>query len=88
FSPGLGACGITNTDADFIAAIDKSLFDSYPGATPNPNNNPVCGKKVTATYQGKSVTVAITDRCGGCEGKYDLDLVRRPSFHGRRESVH
>ncbi|KAF9521085.1 hypothetical protein BS47DRAFT_1286414, partial [Hydnum rufescens UP504] len=71
---GLGACGKTHRDGDFIAAIDKSLFDTYPGAGPNPNKNPVCGKKVTATHKGKSVTVTVVDRCGaGCK-KYDLDL--------------
>ncbi|KAF9521101.1 hypothetical protein BS47DRAFT_1386792 [Hydnum rufescens UP504] len=54
--------------------VADSSSSSYPGATANPNNNPVCNKKVTATYQGKSVTVAITDRCAGCAGEFDLDL--------------
>ncbi|CDO73236.1 hypothetical protein BN946_scf185007.g291 [Trametes cinnabarina] len=39
----------------------------------NPNDNPVCGRKITATYQGKSVTVAVTDRCTGC-ALTDLDF--------------
>jgi hypothetical protein len=67
YATGLGACGITNTDADFIAAVSHLLFDTFPGYNGvNPNDNPVCNRKVTATYQGKSVTVAITDRCTGC----------------------
>jgi len=30
YDPGLGACGITNTDSDYIAAVSHSLFDTYP----------------------------------------------------------
>jgi len=74
YGTGLGACGITNSDTDYIAAVSHLLFDTYPGyKVGNPNNNPLCGRKVTATYQGKSVTVAITDRCVGCRIT-DLDF--------------
>ncbi|KAJ3720213.1 RlpA-like double-psi beta-barrel-protein domain-containing protein-containing protein [Lentinula guzmanii] len=78
YDAGLGACGITNTDTDYIAAIGEDFFDQYAihmGVTSgNPNENPICNKKVIATYQGKSVTVAITDRCGGCTNPYSLDF--------------
>ncbi|KAJ3511186.1 hypothetical protein NLJ89_g4241 [Agrocybe chaxingu] len=71
---GLGACGIVNKDTDYIAAVSHLLFDNYPGYKGgNPNNNPMCGRKVTATYKGKSVTVALTDRCEGC-AVTDLDF--------------
>ncbi|GJJ08850.1 hypothetical protein Clacol_003070 [Clathrus columnatus] len=73
YNTGLGACGITNNDNDLIAAASQHLFDIYPGATANPNNNPICGKKVKLTYQGNSVAVTITDRCVACAQK-DLDL--------------
>lgn len=74
YATGLGACGITNTDTDFIAAVSHTFFDSYPGYNgANPNNNPLCGRKVTANYKGKKVTVAITDRCEGC-AEFDLDF--------------
>ncbi|KAJ3568805.1 hypothetical protein NP233_g5484 [Leucocoprinus birnbaumii] len=74
YSTGLGACGITNKDTDYIAAVSHDLFDTYPGYNHvNPNTNPLCGRKVTAKYQGKSVTVAITDRCTGC-AITDLDF--------------
>jgi len=76
YGTGLGACGITNKDTDMIAAVSHLLYDTYPGynyAAGNPNNNPICGKKVTATYKGKSVTVAVTDRCQGC-AITDLDF--------------
>jgi len=68
YETGLGACGITNNDSDYIAAVSQLLFDSFPDYNGvNPNDNPVCNKKVTASYGGKSVTVAITDRCTGCQ---------------------
>ncbi|KAJ4485251.1 barwin-like endoglucanase [Lentinula aciculospora] len=74
YAPGMGACGITNSATDLIAAMAYATFDSYPGATANPNTNPICNKKVIANYQGKSVTVTITDRCAGCAGEFDLDF--------------
>ncbi|KAI0348483.1 barwin-like endoglucanase, partial [Trametopsis cervina] len=74
YATGLGACGITNTDSDFIAAVSHDFFDTFPGYNGlNPNNNPLCNKKVQVEYQGKTVTVAITDRCTGCQ-KPDLDF--------------
>ncbi|PAV22449.1 plant expansin [Pyrrhoderma noxium] len=74
YSTGLGACGITNSDSDYIAAVSYLLFDTYPGYDgTNSNDNPLCGKSVTATYGGKSVTVQITDRCTGC-ALTDLDF--------------
>lgn len=74
YGTGLGACGITNNDGQHIAAVSHLLFDTYPGYDgANPNQNPVCGQKVTATYQGKSVDVTITDRCVGC-AITDLDF--------------
>lgn len=74
YETGLGACGITNSDTDLIAAVSWELFDSYPGYDGvNPNTNPVCGKQVTASYQGKTTTVTITDRCTGCS-LTDLDF--------------
>lgn len=73
YATGLGSCGITNKDTDLIAAVSHLLYDSWPGATANPNDNPICGRYATAHYQGKSVTVKITDRCTGC-AMYDLDF--------------
>ncbi|KAF8973997.1 RlpA-like double-psi beta-barrel-protein domain-containing protein-containing protein [Flammula alnicola] len=74
YATGLGACGITNTDTDHIAAVSHLLFDNFPGYNGvNPNSNPLCGRTVTAHYQGKSVTVALTDRCTGC-AVTDLDF--------------
>lgn len=30
YATGLGACGITNNDGEFIAAVSEDLFDNYP----------------------------------------------------------
>jgi len=74
YDTGLGACGITNTNSDMIAAVSWKLFDTYPGYTGgNPNNNPMCGRKIRASFGGKSIIVAATDRCTGC-ALTDLDF--------------
>ncbi|KAG7093151.1 hypothetical protein E1B28_009434 [Marasmius oreades] len=73
YTPGLGACGHTNNANEFVAAAAAPVFDTFPGATANPNNNPICGKQTTVTYQGKSVTVTLVDRCPGC-GNGGIDL--------------
>lgn len=72
YDTGLGACGIVNVDTDYIVALSHSLFDQY---TPNgnPNRNTLCGKKINAHYQGKTVQVTVTDRCEGCAYN-DLDF--------------
>ncbi|EJD03837.1 expansin family protein [Fomitiporia mediterranea MF3/22] len=71
---GLGACGVTNGGNDKIAAVSHLLFDAFPGYDGvNPNSNPVCGKSITLTYQGKSTTVKIEDRCEAC-ALTDIDL--------------
>lgn len=72
YSTGLGACGITNVDTDYIVAISHQLYDEN-AKDANPNNNPLCGKKITAYYQGKSVVVTVVDRCEGCQYN-DLDF--------------
>jgi hypothetical protein len=68
YATGLNACGTVDQDSDYIAALAHGAFDSYPGANGNPNENPICNKKVRACYEGNCVTVRITDRCGGCVG--------------------
>ncbi|KAI0790207.1 RlpA-like double-psi beta-barrel-protein domain-containing protein-containing protein [Irpex lacteus] len=70
---GLGACGRSNTAADHIVAVSASFYDTFPGHTTNPNNNPVCGRQMTVSYQGRSTTVTVVDRCVGCQ-LHDIDL--------------
>jgi len=73
YNPGLGACGTTNTDASMVAAMNAPTFNNYPGAGTNPNTNPICGKKVTVKYKGKSVVVKVVDKCPTC-GPDAIDL--------------
>ncbi|KAK0520437.1 hypothetical protein OC842_007102 [Tilletia horrida] len=63
---GYTACGQKYSDSDMVAALSWEMFDTK---TPNgnPNNNGFCGKKLRATYQGKSVVVTAVDRCAGCQ---------------------
>jgi len=81
----LGACGDNNTDEDLICAIGHSLFDSIPNGG-NPNNSPICGRKIQAYYGtsrlltvsdsnlgSNTVTVTVVDRCVACQ-EYDLDF--------------
>ncbi|KAF7300303.1 DPBB-1 domain-containing protein [Mycena chlorophos] len=49
YAPGLGACGRKNKSSDLIVAVSKNIYDTYPGATANPNTNPICGKKLKAS---------------------------------------
>jgi len=67
YEPDLGACGITNRPTDMIVAVSHLLYDSFPSQGGNPNTNAVCGKKIRASYQGKSVEVTVVDRCEGCD---------------------
>jgi hypothetical protein len=52
YAPGLGSCGTDATDADFVAALSKVLFDAT-GAT-NSNSNPYCGRKALVKAAGGS----------------------------------
>ncbi|KAF9445617.1 hypothetical protein P691DRAFT_762345 [Macrolepiota fuliginosa MF-IS2] len=77
---GQGACGdLLNKDMP-IAALAGVYFDSYPGSNGNPNQNPLCGKKINVTVGGKSVQVTVKDRCDSCHGSFDVDL-SESSFH-------
>ncbi|KZV97970.1 hypothetical protein EXIGLDRAFT_764007 [Exidia glandulosa HHB12029] len=66
YEVGLGACGINNVASDFVVAVSETFFDTFPGATTNPNNNPLCGQGVTANFGGRSIQVTIVDRCTAC----------------------
>ncbi|KAL0572118.1 hypothetical protein V5O48_009845 [Marasmius crinis-equi] len=68
YAPGLGSCGISSGPTELVAAVAAGTFDTFPGAGPNPNLNPICGKRARVTANGKSVDVKIVDRCPGCTG--------------------
>jgi len=76
--PGYGACGYENTSADSICAVSHIIWDASSTSS-NPNNNPLCGKKIRITRYdstvggNRSVDVEVVDRCVGCAAT-DLDL--------------
>jgi hypothetical protein len=73
YATGLGSCGVTNYDSDYIVAISRIVMDPQ---TPNgnPNLNPLCGKKAICTRNGANPTeVTVTDTCPECASG-DMDL--------------
>ncbi|KAI9155434.1 Papain inhibitor [Paramyrothecium foliicola] len=63
YNTGLGACGETNKDTDFVAAVSPTIFDSKNA----------CNKMIRVSYNGRSADVRIVDLCPGCD-TYDVDL--------------
>lgn len=70
YDVGLGACGITNTDSELVAAMNWQQWDEFGSMS---NGNPICGKQAILYYGSKSVTVTIEDKCPGC-GYGSIDL--------------
>lgn len=74
YDVGLGSCGITSTSSEAIVAVSHTIMDDPQYYTANPNNNPLCGRKVSITgVDGTKYTASVVDRCEGC-AKADLDL--------------
>ncbi|KAF2443098.1 hypothetical protein P171DRAFT_433436 [Karstenula rhodostoma CBS 690.94] len=77
YGPGLGACGIESNDDSPIVSVSHFTFDAVQTGS-NPNQNPLCGKKIRARRtreDGKTVSVDLTvvDRCTGCQPT-DIDV--------------
>lgn len=71
YTPGLGSCGVTNTESDHIVALAIGMMQA--GYSGNPNLNPLCGRSITISSGGKTATATITDTCPGCsDGSLDL----------------
>ncbi|KAH9476828.1 EG45-like domain containing protein [Psilocybe cubensis] len=63
FFPGLGACGLVNSDSDFIVALSTTQFQS--GAK--------CGTVIPDEVNGQTVMAQVVDLCPGCAAN-DVDL--------------
>lgn len=50
YTPGVGSCGTDNSEAEFVAALSRVLFDATGIA--NPNNNPYCGRRALVKAAG------------------------------------
>lgn len=66
FSVGLGACGWTNSDSDFVVAIDSAM---YSGGSH-------CGKQlsITNTKTGQTQSAQAVDECPTCSSNGSLDM--------------
>ncbi|KAK6538975.1 hypothetical protein TWF694_010524 [Orbilia ellipsospora] len=75
---GLGSCGNTNTNADYVVALSHLLMTPMDGG--NPNTNPYCGKQVRvfSAMAPEGVVFTVQDKCPGCAGMYDLDICQTP----------
>ncbi|MGW6447618.1 cysteine/serine endopeptidase inhibitor [Lentzea sp. NPDC055074] len=71
---GYGACGTQiNAATQLLVAAPAALW-----TTPNPNNDPLCRKSIRVTYNGRTITVPIKDKCPSCaSNKIDLS---QPAF--------
>jgi hypothetical protein len=69
---GLGSCGYDDAGLDLtkaVVAIDSKLWDSVSTATSygiDEPAHPFCNQEITITYNGKSTTGIVRDRCAGC----------------------
>ncbi|WP_406207603.1 RlpA-like double-psi beta-barrel domain-containing protein [Kitasatospora sp. NBC_01560] len=72
---GFGACGTQiNAATQMLVAVPHSWW-----TTANPNNDPLCkGISVKVTYNGKTVTVPVRDKCPSCDSTH-IDL-SQPAF--------
>lgn len=75
---GLGSCGNTNTNDDYVVAMSKLRMAPLDGG--NPNSNPMCGKKVRvySDMAPDGVVFTVQDKCPGCPSKDDLDICSGP----------
>lgn len=62
YAPGLGSCGLENTNADFICALSKVLFDAVDNG--NSNNNPSCKRKIFIRRAGSAKMLRRRGRLG------------------------
>ncbi|MER8185995.1 cysteine/serine endopeptidase inhibitor [Kitasatospora sp. NPDC094015] len=72
---GYGACGTRiNASTQLLVAVSHTWW-----TTANPNNDPLCrGISVKVTYQGKTLTVPVKDKCPSCDSTH-IDL-SQPAF--------
>ncbi|KAL8284144.1 hypothetical protein RQP46_004893 [Phenoliferia psychrophenolica] len=80
YEAGLGACGITSSDSDYIVAINFQQYGDTSAISP------WCFKTITITYGGKSAQAEIVDACQAC-GYGGLDLTPTLFEHFASESV-
>ncbi|GME83473.1 unnamed protein product [Ambrosiozyma monospora] len=71
YYPSQGNCQLISNENDLICAISGELYKEK--LIGNENLSTYCGDKLTAHYNGKSVTVTVVDSCPEC-ARYSLDF--------------
>lgn len=70
YTVGMGACGEDDTGKDNsenIVALSHLMMGTQS------NGNPMCGKTITITANGKTATAVVKDKCMGC-AEDDIDV--------------
>ncbi|KAG7934634.1 uncharacterized protein OGAPODRAFT_15172 [Ogataea polymorpha] len=70
YEVGADNCGTSSTNSDLVCAISHSLYETSVNGE---DVSSYCGKTITASYNGNSVTVKVVDSCESC-GDNDLDF--------------
>ncbi|KAF9557958.1 hypothetical protein CPC08DRAFT_773826, partial [Agrocybe pediades] len=63
YNTGLGSCGVTNVDTDYVVALSTQENGSHAR----------CNQKIMVHYGGKSVAATVVDLCPSCS-PYSIDL--------------
>jgi hypothetical protein len=63
YALGMGACGWDDSGKD---QTENIVAISYAVMGEQSNGNPMCGKTISISYGGKTITATIRDKCMGC----------------------
>ncbi|CAO1615964.1 unnamed protein product [Sympodiomycopsis kandeliae] len=86
YNTGLGACGWTNKDSDYIVALPVGVWNRIGGSVSN--GNIVCGKKLKVSNGKTAIEVEITDQCPSCDdGHLDLSPAAFKSLGAESQGV-
>ncbi|KAJ7246464.1 hypothetical protein C8J57DRAFT_1724858, partial [Mycena rebaudengoi] len=61
FEPGEGACGFINNATEHVGTVSMSFCNAFPGATANPNKNPICNRTLSIRVNNKTLNVKVVD---------------------------
>ncbi|KAK5581845.1 hypothetical protein RB653_003425 [Dictyostelium firmibasis] len=71
---GFGSCGTTiDANSQLLVAVPPNYW-----TTANPNADPICNSQIKVTYNGKSITLPVRDKCPSC-GPTKIDI-SAPAF--------
>ncbi|KAJ1975129.1 hypothetical protein H4R35_003295 [Dimargaris xerosporica] len=68
-SVGLGSCGEQHADSDMVVALNAPQY----GESANPNNSPMCGRRIVITGSKGTTEATIVDKCPPCKHG-DVDM--------------